>query len=248
MPFTCEAARFEDGPALANAYISAFYGDPFHDTLIQDVPFDRQVAGVIKRFPHNFVRPTVHYRKVVDTDTGAVVSYAKWGLDNTDDIIMLPQNCAYANSRLLDVPDEFKHTIEAPYSDPEGINDPFAEWFTEQARSARKEALGDRPMLRESRPFLTSRALLTLCPDLMMLGTVPSAQGQGAGSLQVKWGVEFADKHGLPCWTEASPHSVRILQRLGFKPKREIICQIDEKCGGGTYVYTCMLREPQRSD
>lgn len=93
---------------------------------------------------------------------------------------------------------------------------------------------------------LASLTFDLLCPDLMMLGTVPSAQGQGAGALQVKWGVEFADKHGLPCWTEASPHSVGILQRFGFKPAGEIICQIDEKCGGGKYVYTCLLREPQR--
>ena len=80
-----------------------------------------------------------------------------------------------------------------------------------------------------------------------MLGTVPAAQRRGAGALQVQWGVEFADKHGLPCWTEASPHSVRILQRFGFKPVKEIICEIDERCGCGTYVYTCVLREP-RSD
>ncbi|KND93214.1 hypothetical protein TOPH_02006 [Tolypocladium ophioglossoides CBS 100239] len=146
MPFTCEAARFEDGLALANAYISAFYGDPFHDTLIRDVPFDRQVAGVIKRFPRNFVKPTSHYRKVVDTDTSAVVSYARWGLENTDENTMFPQdrsthrtdlalsillaygclNCkilaVVVDSGLIDVP-EFQHTTEAPYSDPEGIND-----------------------------------------------------------------------------------------------------------------------------
>ena len=79
----------------------------------------------------------------------------------------------------------------------------------------------------------------------MMLGTVPSAQGQGAGTLQVKWGVDFADKHGLACWTAASPHSVRILQRFGFKATKEIICKIDEERGGGTYVYTSLVREPQ---
>lgn len=78
-------ARFEDGPALANAYISAFFGDPFHDTLIQDVPFDRQVAGVISRWPRNYAKPKNHHNKVTGIETGEVISYAKWGLENVEE-------------------------------------------------------------------------------------------------------------------------------------------------------------------
>lgn len=104
MPFICEAAKFEDGPGLAYAYISAFYPEPYQTTIIEDVPFDKQVAGVARRFPRNFINPNTHYRKVVDTDTGDIVSYAKWGFENLEGDSLFPQDrCTFAfNLRYMD--------------------------------------------------------------------------------------------------------------------------------------------------
>lgn len=78
-----------------------------------------------------------------------------------------------------------------------------------------------------------------------MLGTVPSVQGKGAAAMQIQWGIDFADRHGLPCWTEASPRSVGILKKLGFKHVSEIECPMSEAAGGGTYIFTCVVREPE---
>ncbi|ODA77608.1 hypothetical protein RJ55_07237 [Drechmeria coniospora] len=225
MPFACSAARLEDGPGLANAYISAFYGDAFHDTLVRGVPFDRQVAGVVCRFPRNFVNPAIHYRKVVDTGSGKIVSYAKWGLGNVDGV----EEAEHLFGEHRVVPVEAERLAAMPCEEPEGLNGDFAEAFTAEVQAIRAEVLGSRPMLH-----------------LMMLGTVPTAQGQGVGTMQVQWGVDFADLHGLPCWAEASPHSLRILQRFGFETMGEVVCQVDDKHRGGSYIYTCLLREPRR--
>jgi hypothetical protein len=75
--------RFSDGDEMAHVYISAFWNDPFHQSLFPDMPFEKQVAGVISRWPRNFGDLSALYKKVVDTETGDIVSYSKWTFANT---------------------------------------------------------------------------------------------------------------------------------------------------------------------
>lgn len=84
MPLQLRDPGFNDGRAIANVYISAFFGDPFQKTLYPGMPFDQQVEGVFSRWPRNYSDPGAHYKIVVDTDYGDVVSYSKWTFVNTD--------------------------------------------------------------------------------------------------------------------------------------------------------------------
>lgn len=77
------------------------------------------------------------------------------------------------------------------------------------------------------------------------MGTLPSYQRRGAASLQLSWAVGLADENGLACWVEASPMSVPLYKKFGFEVQDEVVCQLDESCGGGTYKYTCLMREPR---
>jgi GNAT superfamily N-acetyltransferase len=77
-----------------------------------------------------------------------------------------------------------------------------------------------------------------------MLGTHPAHQRRGAADLQLRWATEVADKKGVACWVEASPASVPLYEKHGFVFKGEVVCSLHESCGGGTYTYTSMLREP----
>ena len=85
MPLACLTATIDDGLDLGCTYIDAFIGDPFHDTAIQDVPFARQVAGFVKRYPRHYAVADIQYRKVEDLDTGEVLSYAKWKVENAEE-------------------------------------------------------------------------------------------------------------------------------------------------------------------
>ncbi len=84
MPLELQDVEFGDGKEIAYVYISAFYDDPFQKTLYSGMSFDKQVTGVISRWRSNFGDLSAHYKKVVDTDTGKIVSYSKWSLAFTN--------------------------------------------------------------------------------------------------------------------------------------------------------------------
>ena len=84
MPLILQDVKFGDGRAIANIYISAFFDDPFQRTLSPDMPFEKQVAGVISRWPNNYGDISAYYKKVVDTDSGEIVGYSKWAFAFTD--------------------------------------------------------------------------------------------------------------------------------------------------------------------
>jgi hypothetical protein len=90
MPLQLYDATLADGAAIANVYVSAFIDDPFHMTLYPSVSFERQVSGVLSRWPRNYANSSARYKTVVDTTTGETVSYSKWSFGFTDAAKELP--------------------------------------------------------------------------------------------------------------------------------------------------------------
>jgi len=84
MRLELQDVKFRDGDAIAYVSISAFFNDPFQQTLFPGMSFDNQVAGIKSRWPRNCGDMSAHYKKVVDTETGEVVSYSKWGFSSTN--------------------------------------------------------------------------------------------------------------------------------------------------------------------
>lgn len=83
MPLELQDVYFSDGDSIQNVYISAFINDRFNQTLYPGMTFDQLIAGSKSRWPRNYGNLSAYYRKVVDTDTGEVVSYSKWAFENT---------------------------------------------------------------------------------------------------------------------------------------------------------------------
>jgi hypothetical protein len=84
MPLQLQDANFNDGKAIANIFVSAFFDDPFQKSLYPGMSFDKQVAGVFSRWPNEYGNIAAHYKIVVDTDSGEIVSYSKWEFVFTD--------------------------------------------------------------------------------------------------------------------------------------------------------------------
>lgn len=158
MPLLLQDVTFADGDAIANISISAFFTDPFQRTLFPDVPFAKQVEGMISQQPNNYGHISVYYKKVVDTDTGETVGYSKWWFAFTDAggalrkadgglAIVRDLVRGETNSGMTDVPEDVE---VRPPSTAEGLNDAFKTDWGRKAVAIRERILGERPQLRES--------------------------------------------------------------------------------------------------
>lgn len=83
MPFQVEDMTFKDGEDYANTYATSFSNDAYSRASFAGVSFEERVAGIIRRWPRNYGEKFNTYKKVVDTDTGELVSWLKIGYENT---------------------------------------------------------------------------------------------------------------------------------------------------------------------
>ncbi|KAH8123643.1 hypothetical protein LI328DRAFT_168173 [Trichoderma asperelloides] len=84
MPLQLEDMAFKDGAAYAHTYVTSFQNNAYSRASYADQTFDQRVAGVIRRWPKNYGQTLVAYKKVVDMDTGELVSWVKIGFENTN--------------------------------------------------------------------------------------------------------------------------------------------------------------------
>ncbi|KAL1843826.1 hypothetical protein VTJ49DRAFT_7177 [Mycothermus thermophilus] len=66
---------------------------------------------------------------------------------------------------------------------------------------------------------------------LGILACTPSRQRLGAGSALMKWGVDLADRLGLPAWVEASPIGYGLYRKFGYQDVDVLDLNITEKWG-----------------
>ena len=154
MPLQFQDADFNDGKAISKVYISAFFDDPFQKSLYPGMPFEKQIAGAISRWPNNYGDISAHYKIVIDTDSGEVVSYSKWSFAFTDagGALRKPtgSNSPYLPDPHLTIKGLPENSKQGPPSTPEGLNDLFAIDFTKRASEIRDRILGEQPQLRQS--------------------------------------------------------------------------------------------------
>ncbi|PTB39336.1 hypothetical protein M441DRAFT_70471 [Trichoderma asperellum CBS 433.97] len=199
MPLQLEDMAFKDGAAYAHTYVTSFQNNAYSRASYADQTFDQRVAGVIRRWPKNYGQTLVAYKKVVDTDTGELVSWVKIGFENTD---IDPRLFAPA-----DIPEDVDiEIVTQPTSAPKDQNIATSRSdFIGRAEAARSRDLGNRPAI-----------------VVYLFGTHPKAQRRGAGSLLMAWVTELADREGLACWVTSSEIAVPLYKKFGFEVAEEI--------------------------
>lgn len=66
---------------------------------------------------------------------------------------------------------------------------------------------------------------------LRMLCCTPARGRLGAGSALLRWGLEIADREGLPCWLEATPQGYPLYKRFGFQAVEVLDIPVTERWG-----------------
>lgn len=83
MPLQLCDVEFSDGPAIAEVSMNAFYNDPMQKALFPGMTKAHRIEGLNQRWPQNYGSLNKHYKKVIDVDSGQVVSYSCWRFVNT---------------------------------------------------------------------------------------------------------------------------------------------------------------------
>jgi GNAT superfamily N-acetyltransferase len=70
-------------------------------------------------------------------------------------------------------------------------------------------------------------------------------QRRGAGTLLMQWGLDHAQRVGLPAYLEASPFGYPLYLRMGLREIGRVLIKAEEWDGGYDKVYVAMLKQPQ---
>lgn len=130
---------------------------------------------------------------------------------------------------------EAEMEAEKKESDEEGnppdSNGPMIEEFLDKISEFKKEILGNRAHVL-----------------LHVLATLPQHHRRGIGAMHLKWGLEQADRLGVPAYLESSPAGKPLYTRMGFQEMKPF--PFDARKWGLDHdlPHTCMLRQPEIAD
>lgn len=182
----------------------------------------------------SFHKPTSHYLKVTDTETGKIIAGAKWQI--------------FPDGRTLEEVQKDVIPFEPmPDSNVEGekfflayLNDNRYEYMNTKAIVCKYCVDSCRFWLHFADPNFQLTVLNILVTD-------PDHHRRGAGAIHMKWGMEQADKLGLPSYLEASEAGKPLYERFGFETVKEVFFDLEKfGVGKGFERNSIMLRSPQK--
>lgn len=81
---------FADGDAVSYIMTEAFFADRMQQRLYPGVPMATKLENWKARWPKYYSAPSTLYSKIVDSETGEAVSFAKWEFVSIDADDVLP--------------------------------------------------------------------------------------------------------------------------------------------------------------
>ncbi|TVY48764.1 hypothetical protein LOCC1_G001655 [Lachnellula occidentalis] len=137
---------------------------------------------------------SARYLKIIDEDTGDIVSMARWH--------WYPQGYSYTEG----IHWETQNAVEGrPW--PKEMNVELHNWILME-RDARREQWQEK-----GKP----------CWILMHLVTRASQRGKGAASMLIDWGVDRAREDGVPAYLEAGAMAIPLYAKHGFQQIGDLV-------------------------
>lgn len=232
MPLQLAPASEADLPKILEVQFAAFAHDPIMRLMFPHPTPPATFEKAVDRARTDFRNPDVAFMKVIDTQTGEIVSFAKWNI--------------YKQQR----PDE-EWNKEERRDWGEGTNVEVADAFFAALTRNRRKFMAGKPHCSRWATLMREDLALIRCPIVLnLLDTLPAHQRRGAGTQLVRWGTDVADQHGLPCYLEASPEGYHLYRNFDFEDVENLDMDLTKWGGSGTHRFVCMIRpahEVQRS-
>lgn len=157
--------------------------------------------------------PTVRYMKVVERDANGeasgdeIISLARWHF--------YPTGYSFARDVHWET-----HDGASDREIPKGFNVQLHNYILSTRDAARSE------WMEAGKP----------CWVLMHMVTRPVHRGKGAAGMLIRWGIEQAEKDGVPAYLEAGVMGRPIYERYGFVQVGELL-EVNMAAGGGEGVF-----------
>lgn len=84
MVLTLKPARFDDGDAIAHIMAESFFSMRIQQRLFPNVSLETKTENQRMQWSQRYSASNVRHNKIVDDETGEVVSYANWEFVNVD--------------------------------------------------------------------------------------------------------------------------------------------------------------------
>ncbi|KAM0811829.1 hypothetical protein AB5N19_12185 [Seiridium cardinale] len=214
----------DDAAALARNNMSAYWTDSTWRINFRGRELEDIIANCTKRVPTNLLtnRDTLRHQKVVDTQTGAVLGYARYIMPN-------------------------RLTGEWLEAQTPGSSAEEEKEFMKQFCSANWIRRGDKTNLGQPLSDIMERLMRgNEYIELEYLAVHPDHKGQGVATLLVESGIAVSERLGVDLIVMAYKSAIGVYKRLGFQ-MLEYLIQDDSKFGGeGDFGAYFMLRRARR--
>ena len=210
----------------------AYYG-PTHDVLHNGPISESSIHGVAEDKKRDLIKPNTWHWKIVDTDLepsaddppdngGRTIAISVWSVHNVKKEEGEEGSDEPATNPVV-AGDE-----KPGFLPPELRLDALTSLFG-PLRAAQKEIMGI------SEPYFM----------LNSLATNPDYRGRGVARIMLDWGLEEADKRGMPTYLDATGLARPIYEKRGFVVVKGVEWDRVPWGGEGRDMHWCMLRPRQ---
>ncbi|KAL4780615.1 acyl-CoA N-acyltransferase [Aspergillus varians] len=163
--------------------------------------------------------------KAVDPSSGGIIGVAYWEVHGEDEVVDKSVEEEVSGGLALDIPERHDDSSIAYYT---------------MLASGKRDVLGI--------PGEGSRVeKLKKRVELSSLVVHPDFQGKGIGKELMKWGLEEAERLGLPLYLESTSAGRPLYEKIGFEPLKEATFDAREFGADVVAQVTFMMKPPKAS-